>query len=157
VHINVPTTFPDSTHSSNFVNLRWCWPVGVCLQNHLILQQTEHSFPNREAVGALLYLAFRTRPNFSYAVDQVKKHCRDPNTIHWEAVPKIFTYLNGTISFGIWLDGNLNGLKLTHLTGKKLNSMNHQILRRRLCWRHRWQELNVRQHIFLSRRVYHLV
>lgn len=76
---------------------------------------------------------------------------------HWEAVSKIFTYLNGTISFVIWPDGKLNGLKLSHLTGKKLNSMNHQILRRRLRWRHQWQEINVRQHIFLSRWAYHLV
>jgi hypothetical protein len=27
-------------------------------------ESTEHPFPNREAVAALLYLASRTRPNF---------------------------------------------------------------------------------------------
>jgi hypothetical protein len=57
--------------------------------------------------------------------------------MHWEAVPKILTYLNGTKIVGIWLGEKLNGFKLKHLTKKKLNSMNDQILRRRLHRRHR--------------------
>jgi hypothetical protein len=52
-------------------------------------------------------------------VDQVAKQCHDPNTMHWEAVPKILTYLNGTKIFGIWLGEKLNGFKLKHLTEKK--------------------------------------
>jgi hypothetical protein len=65
--------------------------------------------------------------------------------MHWEAVPKILTYLNGTISFGICPGEKLNGFKLKHLIGKKLNSMNDQILRRRLRRRH--AETTCRDHL----------
>lgn len=73
-------------------------------------ESTEHPFPYREAVGALLYLALSTRPDLSYAVGQVAKHCHNPNMTQWEPVAKIFAYLNGTKSFGIWLGGRLNGI-----------------------------------------------
>lgn len=55
-------------------------------------------------------LALSSRPYLSYAVGQVAKHCHDPNSMDWEAVTKIFTYLKGTKNLGIWLGGKLNGI-----------------------------------------------
>ena len=57
----------------------------------------------REAVGALLYLAISTRPDISYAVGQVAKHCQNPDFSHWEAVEQIFAYLIATQDYGLWL------------------------------------------------------
>ena len=40
----------------------------------------------QSAVGALLYLATRTRPDISFAVGVVSKYCSKPNESNWTAV-----------------------------------------------------------------------
>ena len=53
------------------------------------------------AVGSLLYLSTKTRPDIAYAVENVPKYCSKPNNKHWNAVKRIFRYLKGTIDLGI--------------------------------------------------------
>ena len=55
----------------------------------------------QSAVGKLLYLAIRTRPDLAYAVCNVAKYASDPTEDHWVAVKHIFRYLAGTIEYGL--------------------------------------------------------
>ena len=55
----------------------------------------------QSAVGALLYLATRTRPDISFAVSCAAKYCSKPTQDNWTAIKRIFRYLAGTTNFGI--------------------------------------------------------
>ena len=55
----------------------------------------------QSAVGALLYLSTRTRPDITYAVCNVAKFSSNPSNKHWSAVKRIFRYLKGTSLLGI--------------------------------------------------------
>ena len=54
------------------------------------------SVPYREAIGALLYLSIRTRPDIAVAVGTLAKHVQEPHPLHWEGVKRILRYLQGT-------------------------------------------------------------
>ena len=62
----------------------------------------------QSAVGALLYLATRTRPDISFAVGNVSKFCTKPTEKHWMAVKRIFRYIKGTLELGIAYDRSAN-------------------------------------------------
>ena len=55
----------------------------------------------QSAVGSLMYLSTRTRPDITYAVCNVAKFCTKPTRTHWSAVKRIFRYLRGTDDLGI--------------------------------------------------------
>ncbi|XP_066968182.1 uncharacterized protein [Macrobrachium rosenbergii] len=55
----------------------------------------------QSAVGSLLYLSTRTRPDITFAVCNVAKFCTNPTKYHWSAVKRIFRYLRGTCDLGI--------------------------------------------------------
>ena len=55
----------------------------------------------QSAVGKLLYLSTRTRPDITFAVCNVARYCSKPNQQHWNAVKRILRYLRGTFDFGI--------------------------------------------------------
>jgi hypothetical protein len=57
--------------------------------------------PYREAIGALMYLSVRTRPDIAVAVCTLAKHVQEPRPIHWEAVKRILRYLKGTQNEGL--------------------------------------------------------
>ena len=52
-------------------------------------------------MGSLLYLSTWTRPDISYAVNNVAKFCSKPTQQHWIAVKRIMRYLKGTINAGL--------------------------------------------------------
>jgi hypothetical protein len=54
--------------------------------------------PYGEAVGGLMYAMVGTRPDIAAAVGDVCKHTKHHGEQHWEAVLRIFKYLNGTRS-----------------------------------------------------------
>lgn len=54
--------------------------------------------PYQEAVGCLTYLAQTTRPDISFAVNQVSQFNANPGRTHWNAVKRIMRYLRGTRS-----------------------------------------------------------
>ncbi|XP_019435861.1 PREDICTED: uncharacterized protein LOC109342305 [Lupinus angustifolius] len=56
----------------------------------------------RSLAGALQYLTF-TRPDISYAVQQVCLHMHNPSTTHMLALKRILRYVQGTIHFGLHL------------------------------------------------------
>ncbi|XP_062104494.1 uncharacterized mitochondrial protein AtMg00810-like [Humulus lupulus] len=56
----------------------------------------------RQLAGALQYLTF-TRPDISYAVQQVSLHMHDPRNAHMHALKRILRYIQGTLMFGLHL------------------------------------------------------
>lgn len=53
--------------------------------------------PYQEAVGSILYLANGSRPDISFAVNNVSRFNKNPGRAHWQAVKRILRYLKGTI------------------------------------------------------------
>jgi transposase InsO family protein len=67
----------------------------------------DKNVPYREAVGGLNYLSTQTRPDISFAVNQVAKKMHSPSKNDWIAVKRIFRYLKHT--HGMRLLYNKNG------------------------------------------------
>ena len=55
----------------------------------------------QSAVGSLLYLSTRTRPDIAFTVSNVAKFSSKPTKTHWTAVKRILRYLKGTTSYGL--------------------------------------------------------
>jgi len=73
------------------------------------------SIPYRQAIGKLIYAASSTRPDISFATSMVSTHLQAFDTPHWEAVKRIFRYLQGTLHYGLIF--NSNGQSLLTLEG----------------------------------------
>jgi len=56
----------------------------------------------RSAVGALNYLAISTRPDISTAVGEVARHVENPQPHHFVMLKRIFRYLQGTSTHGLY-------------------------------------------------------
>ena len=74
--------------------------VGVKLEEFDEDEETE-SWPFRELVGGLMWLAISIRPNIPNAVLSVARYCSAPKAIHWKAALGILAYIDGTSGFGI--------------------------------------------------------
>jgi len=61
----------------------------------------DFTYKYRAAVGSLLYLTTCSRPDIVMAVSNVSKFMDGANVYHWQAVKRIFRYLNGTRSRGL--------------------------------------------------------
>ena len=59
------------------------------------------SFPYREAICSLLYLAGATRPDISFAVNHLSRKQASPTEEDWKDVKRIFRYLRGTTGKGL--------------------------------------------------------
>ena len=57
--------------------------------------------PYREAIGSLLYVENRTRPDVLFSVNYLARFNNCPTEYLWRAVKQIFRYLKQTIDFGI--------------------------------------------------------
>ena len=62
----------------------------------------------QSAVGSLLFLSTRSRPDLSFAVANAARFCSNPTKEHWMSVKRIFRYIKGTINYGLLYkkDGN---------------------------------------------------
>jgi hypothetical protein len=58
--------------------------------------------PYRSAIGALSWLATRTRPDIAYAVNVLQRNNHRYALRHWEGVKRVMQYLKGTIDVGLW-------------------------------------------------------
>ncbi|GJY77331.1 ribonuclease H-like domain-containing protein [Tanacetum coccineum] len=56
----------------------------------------------RSLAGGLQYLTF-TRPNLSYAVQQICLYMHDPRELHFAALKRIMRYVQGTLDLGLHL------------------------------------------------------
>lgn len=59
--------------------------------------------PYREAIGQLLYISTRTRPDISVAVGVLSRNVANPKPVHWIGVKRIFRYLKGTLNYELVL------------------------------------------------------
>lgn len=59
----------------------------------------------RGAVGALMYAALGTRPDIAFAVTTLSRFSSNPGPAHWDAVKRVFRYLNGTKKLWLWFGG----------------------------------------------------
>ncbi|XP_063634664.1 uncharacterized protein LOC134805278 [Cydia splendana] len=66
----------------------------------------EKEYPYREAVGSLLYLSTRTRPDIAQAVNLVSRNVENPTKQDVVKVKRIFRYLVGTKEKGILFKRN---------------------------------------------------
>jgi len=58
--------------------------------------------PYLSAIGALMYLAYCTRPDIAFVVNLLARHNANPTRIHWVGVKTILRYLNGTQDLGLY-------------------------------------------------------
>lgn len=64
----------------------------------------DHNYPYLSAVGALMYLSNQTRPDISFAVNLLARHCNRPTMRHWQGIKQVLRYLKGTHDMGLFYD-----------------------------------------------------
>ena len=74
--------------------------VGLKLEDFDEDEETE-SWPFRELVEDLMWLAISTRLDISTAVRSIVRYCSTPKVNHWKVALGILAYINGTSGFGI--------------------------------------------------------
>ncbi|KAE9138475.1 hypothetical protein PF010_g950 [Phytophthora fragariae] len=67
-------------------------------------EESDTSFPYREAVGMLMYLATSTRPDLAFALSQLSRFVAKPSSKHVGALKRVLRYLAGTVNYGITYD-----------------------------------------------------
>ncbi|XP_043461999.1 secreted RxLR effector protein 161-like [Leptopilina heterotoma] len=72
-------------------------------------EAAQKSFPYREAVGCLNYIATISRPDISFTVNALARQSNNPTEQHWRAVKKVMRYLKGTLNFSLVYKGNDQG------------------------------------------------
>lgn len=63
--------------------------------------ETMANVPYRNAVGCLIYLMVGTRPDLAAAVRALSQYAADPCPTHWQALKRVFRYIQGTQTHGI--------------------------------------------------------
>jgi hypothetical protein len=61
----------------------------------------EDRAPYQSAIGELMWLANRTRPDISFATNILARYTKSPTKRHWKGVLRILKYLRGTIDLGL--------------------------------------------------------
>ncbi|KAG2758561.1 hypothetical protein Pcac1_g29317 [Phytophthora cactorum] len=68
--------------------------------------ETMANVPYRNAVGCLMYLMVSTRPDLAAAVGVLSQFAADPCPTHWQALKRVFRYIQGTKTHGIEFQGS---------------------------------------------------
>ena len=64
-------------------------------------EATMAHIPYRNAVGCLMYLMVGTRPDLAAAVGVLSQFASDPCPTHWQALKRVFRYVQGSKTHGI--------------------------------------------------------
>lgn len=59
------------------------------------------TYPYRELIGSLMYLAVGTRPDIAHAVSIASRYLERPTVVHERAAKRILKYIKKTFNFGI--------------------------------------------------------
>lgn len=75
-----------------------------------LVEQFEEQLKIRyaNAVGALMYLAVKTRPDIQHAVSQLAKYVSSPKLDHWLACRRMLRYLKGATKLGLTFHAAIN-------------------------------------------------
>ncbi|KAL1220954.1 Retrovirus-related Pol polyprotein from transposon RE2 [Cardamine amara subsp. amara] len=73
----------------------------ICCEGEPLVEVKQY----QRLIGRLIYLTI-TRPDISFAVNQVSQHIQTPSKHHWGMVDRILRYLKGTPGKGIWMGRN---------------------------------------------------
>ena len=65
--------------------------------------ETMASVPYRSTVGGLMYLMVGTRPDLAALLGVLSQFASDPCPTHWQALKRVFRYIQGTTTHGIKL------------------------------------------------------
>lgn len=96
-------------------NMSECNGVDTPMEIGLKLTKAEKhddTFPYRELIGSLNYLAVCTRPDISYSVSKLSQYLNCCDKVHWNAAKRVLKYLKKTINHGLIFNG-----KGMHITG----------------------------------------
>jgi hypothetical protein len=94
-------------------------PVGTPMVNGCKLSKDDDS-PDvdqssyRSMIGSLLYMT-ASHPYIMHAAGMVGRYQAAPKQIHLQAVKRIFMYLKGTMTYGLWYPRNQNFQLTTYL------------------------------------------
>ena len=61
--------------------------------------------PYKELVGALVWLALRTRPGIAFATSSLARFGHNLGRVYWDAAKRVLRYLNGTRQWRLVLGG----------------------------------------------------
>ena len=87
-------------------------PVGVklyvdqCRKTHEEEENMSH-VPYASVVGSLMYAMVCTRPDIAHVVGVLSRYMSKPGKEHWTIVKRVFKYLCGTTSYGLYSEGRL--------------------------------------------------
>jgi len=87
-----------------------CNPVLTPADPNVILVANtgpRHECPYQEAVGSLLYLSNKCRPETAFRVNQLSRYNCNPSKEHWTAVKHLMRYFKGSKNKGICLQRNM--------------------------------------------------
>lgn len=73
--------------------------------------EENETFPFRELIGCLMYLAVATRPDIAYAVNHLSQFNNSNGKDHWIAVKRILRYLRGTTKLVLRYEKNSKQLE----------------------------------------------
>jgi hypothetical protein len=88
---------------SNLQVSKWSVIPMPPLSTHKDIAIIEHikTFPYRQAIGALIYLANYTRLDLSFPIHYLARFQTQPKSIHWTLVQRILYYISKTSGYGI--------------------------------------------------------
>ena len=93
-----------------------CKPVAAPMDSALVAAATDYQCTSefrlqyQSAVGSLMYAMLGTRPDLAFAVSVVSRHASNLNSLHWQAVKRIFRYLKGSLQLQLTFRGLLQVL-----------------------------------------------
>jgi hypothetical protein len=73
--------------------------------------------PYASAVGSLMYAMVCTRPYIAHAVGVLSRYMSKPGKEHWTTVKRVFRYLRGTTSYGLFYQGRSRLDKVVDIHG----------------------------------------
>jgi len=85
-------------------------PATTILSDDNAVLERETSWHYRQILGILTYISYNTRPDITFAVNQVSRFCNNPKRSYERAIKRILRYLRGTCNNGIILRPSLQQL-----------------------------------------------
>jgi len=62
----------------------------------------------KSLLGALLYIATKTRPDIAFSVNQLSRNCENPKRVDYDSAMMTLQYLKSTINKSIYYNGSKN-------------------------------------------------